>query len=150
MRAPFPTEGVVREVREETGLEIEVTRLTGVYKNMVRGVVAIMFRAHLTGGTLSTSNETERVEWWTPEDVAQRMDPAYAVRVLDALRETLPPRANPRRRTSHCERLTTSRHTPTSAHSARVAERAGVDRAEAHPTLLMYGIGGVAGLGSAG
>src|SRR3954447_23682184 len=84
-------EGVAREVREETGLDIELTRLTGVYKNMVRGVVAIMFRARVVGGTLRTSDETDRVEWWTPEDVAQGMDPAYAVRVLDALRENADP-----------------------------------------------------------
>lgn len=33
-------QGVIREVREETGLRVEVERLTGVYKNMNRGVVA--------------------------------------------------------------------------------------------------------------
>jgi ADP-ribose pyrophosphatase YjhB (NUDIX family) len=85
------TEGVSREVREETGLNIELTRLTGVYKNMVRGVVAIMFRARVTGGRLSASDEATRVEWWRHEDVAQRMDPAYAIRILDALRENADP-----------------------------------------------------------
>lgn len=50
-----------------------------------------MFRARVIGGTLRTSDETERVEWWTPEDVAQAMDPAYAVRLLDALRENADP-----------------------------------------------------------
>jgi 8-oxo-dGTP diphosphatase len=84
-------EGVAREVREETGLSVELTRLTGVYKNMVRGVVAIMFRARVTGGTLSASDESSCVEWWTPEDVAERMDPAYAVRLLDALQENADP-----------------------------------------------------------
>jgi 8-oxo-dGTP diphosphatase len=84
-------EGVIREVREETGLDIELTRLTGVYKNMVRGVIAIMFRARVTGGVLNTSDETVRVEWWSPDDVARGMDPAYAVRVLDALRENADP-----------------------------------------------------------
>jgi ADP-ribose pyrophosphatase YjhB (NUDIX family) len=83
-------DGLTREVEEETGLIVEATKLTGVYKNMVRGVVALMFRAHVTGGTLSTSDETAQVEWWTPEAVAERMDPAYAVRVLDALREDGP------------------------------------------------------------
>jgi 8-oxo-dGTP diphosphatase len=83
-------DGLKREVREETGLIIEPSQLTGVYKNMVRGVVALMFRAQVTGGTIATSDETSRVEWWTPELVAERMDPAYAVRVLDALREDGP------------------------------------------------------------
>lgn len=83
-------DGVRREVWEETGLVVEPTRLTGVYKNMPRGIVALMFRAEATGGTLSTSDETSQIEWWTPETVAERMDPAYAVRVLDAFREDGP------------------------------------------------------------
>jgi ADP-ribose pyrophosphatase YjhB (NUDIX family) len=32
-------DGVRREVREETGLDVEVEALTGVYKNMRRGVI---------------------------------------------------------------------------------------------------------------
>jgi 8-oxo-dGTP diphosphatase len=38
-------DGVRREVREETGVDVEVERLTGVYKNMPRGIVAaLVFR----------------------------------------------------------------------------------------------------------
>ena len=37
-------EGVCREVREETGVDVAVERLTGVYKNMPRGIVALVFR----------------------------------------------------------------------------------------------------------
>jgi 8-oxo-dGTP diphosphatase len=36
--------GVRREVFEETGIRITVGRLTGVYKNMRIGVVALVFR----------------------------------------------------------------------------------------------------------
>jgi len=38
-------EGVRREVREETGVNITVERLTGVYKNLTAGVVALVFAA---------------------------------------------------------------------------------------------------------
>jgi 8-oxo-dGTP diphosphatase len=37
-------EGVRREVAEETGVQVEVERLTGVYKNVKRGIVALVFR----------------------------------------------------------------------------------------------------------
>ncbi len=37
-------DGVRREVREETGIPVVVERLTGVYKNMPRAVVALVFR----------------------------------------------------------------------------------------------------------
>jgi 8-oxo-dGTP diphosphatase len=79
-------DGLKREVMEETGLAVEPVRLTGVYKNMARGIVALIFLARITDGEPTTSDETTEVEWWTPEIVTERMDPAYAVRILDALR----------------------------------------------------------------
>ncbi|GIJ52340.1 NUDIX hydrolase [Virgisporangium aliadipatigenens] len=83
-------DGLKREVLEETGLAVEPTRLTGVYKNMARGIVALMFTARITGGTPTVSDETSQVEWWTAEMVSSRMDAAYAVRILDALRQDGP------------------------------------------------------------
>jgi 8-oxo-dGTP pyrophosphatase MutT (NUDIX family) len=80
-------DGLRREVLEETGLTIEPIRLTGVYKNMSQGVVALVFRSRVANGTPVPTAESDRVEWWTPEAIAQRMDPAYAVRVLDALND---------------------------------------------------------------
>ena len=38
-------DGVRREVEEETGIPVHVERLTGVYKNMRRGIVALHGRA---------------------------------------------------------------------------------------------------------
>jgi 8-oxo-dGTP diphosphatase len=83
-------DGLKREVIEETGLTIDPVRLTGVYKNMPRGIVALVFLARIRSGELSTSDETSRVEWWSPEKIKDRMDPAYAVRMLDALRQDGP------------------------------------------------------------
>jgi ADP-ribose pyrophosphatase YjhB (NUDIX family) len=76
---------VKREVREETGYEIEPDQMTGVYKNLSRGIVALVFRAHVTGGHRSLSEETSHVEWWDPEQILANMDEAYAIRVSDAL-----------------------------------------------------------------
>jgi 8-oxo-dGTP pyrophosphatase MutT (NUDIX family) len=79
-------DGVRREVLEETGLRIEPDRLTGAYKNMSRAIVALVFRAHVTGGALAAmTDEAARTAWLTPEEVRDRCDEAYAVRILDAL-----------------------------------------------------------------
>lgn len=78
-------EGLKREVLEETGHRIEPIRLTGVYKNMTRGVVALVFVARVVSGELRTTAETSRVEWWTPDAITQHVEEAYAVRILDAL-----------------------------------------------------------------
>ncbi|WP_434100952.1 NUDIX hydrolase [Streptomyces microflavus] len=80
-----PEQGVCREVWEETGLHVEVSQLTGVYKNMTRGVVALVFRCKPSGGTERVSGETTAVEWLTPEQINERMSEVYAIRLLDAL-----------------------------------------------------------------
>lgn len=80
-------DGLHREVREETGLDIVPDRLTGVYKNMPRGIVALVFRAHIIGGSpAGATDEVARAHWLSPDDVVARCHEAYAVRVLDGLR----------------------------------------------------------------
>lgn len=78
--------GVRREVLEETGLVIEPTQLTGVYKNLRLGVVALVFRADVTGGEAGPTDESQQVDWWSVERVGAEMGETFAVRVLDALR----------------------------------------------------------------
>ncbi|TJZ50312.1 NUDIX domain-containing protein [Streptomyces piniterrae] len=80
-----PEDGACREVLEETGIKVETERLTGVYKNMKRGVVALVFRCRPVGGEEHTSSESAEVRWFTREEVESYMVEAYAVRVLDAL-----------------------------------------------------------------
>lgn len=87
-------QGVRREVAEETGIVVEVERLTGAYKNLPRGIVALVFRCRPTGGELTTTDESRRVDWLTPDQVREHMDPAYAVRVLDALTDEPASRAH--------------------------------------------------------
>ena len=77
--------GVRREVEEETGLLVEPDRLTGVYKNLRRGVVALVFRARVIGGQARPTDESAAVEWWAPDRITTEMAETFAVRVLDAL-----------------------------------------------------------------
>src|SRR5919199_6004460 len=56
-------EGVVREVAEETGVAVEVERLTGVYKNMARGIVALVYRCRPLHGLARATIESEAVKW---------------------------------------------------------------------------------------
>src|SRR5262249_43511397 len=53
--------GLRREISEETGLNVEPDRLTGVYKNLRLGVVALVFRAHVIGGTTGPTEESAAV-----------------------------------------------------------------------------------------
>ncbi|WEB42810.1 NUDIX hydrolase [Streptomyces yunnanensis] len=83
-------DGVCREVYEETGITVRVDRLTGVYKNMSRGVVAMVFRCHAESGHERLSDESAAVEWLTREEISELMGDVYAIRVLDAFRNDDP------------------------------------------------------------
>lgn len=87
-------QGVRREVLEETGIEVQVERLTGVYKNMPRGIVALVFRCSPVGGQLIITDEALSVRWLTIEEIRRRMDPAYVVRVTDAFADRACARAH--------------------------------------------------------
>ena len=87
---------VVREVKEETGYDVEVTGLTGTYTNPnhvmayedgeVRQQFSIAFMARLVGGQARTSVESKRVEWVDPSRVdGLKMHPSMRKRLDDAL-----------------------------------------------------------------
>lgn len=60
-----------REVREESGVEIEITGFVGICKNIERDIVNIDFTARYTGGELKTSEESTEVTWATPEQAME-------------------------------------------------------------------------------
>ncbi|GGU97082.1 NUDIX hydrolase [Actinomadura cremea] len=77
--------GVRREVQEETGLRVTPISLTGVYKNMSRSIVALVFRCEVEDGSLTLSDESKAFCWATEGDVRKLATEAFAVRVLDAM-----------------------------------------------------------------
>ncbi len=78
-------DGLLREVREETGLEVAVDSLSGVYQNLERDIIALVYRCHVLGGALRATDETSSFRWLTAPECDEAMDPAYAVRLTDAL-----------------------------------------------------------------
>ncbi|MBB6470570.1 NUDIX hydrolase, partial [Sphaerisporangium rubeum] len=60
--------GLRREVREETGLDIDPITFTGVYKNMTRGIIALVFRCKVISGTLTETDEARSFRWVTADE----------------------------------------------------------------------------------
>ena len=86
--------GVRREVLEETGLAVTVERLTGVYKNLTHGIVALVYRCRPDEGEPHETEEACEIRWMTKEEVQSAMVPAFGVRVLDAFEEASQSRAH--------------------------------------------------------
>ncbi len=62
------TDAAVRETLEETGLSVSVTGLLGVY-SYTEAPVIVVYRARVTGGTLTTCEENDAVEWVKPAEI---------------------------------------------------------------------------------
>jgi 8-oxo-dGTP pyrophosphatase MutT (NUDIX family) len=92
---------VRREVREETGLEVEVTELSGVYTDPghimlyddgeARQQFSLCFRARPIGGELRTSSETVQVRWVPVADLPNYdVHPTMRMRIDHALERSRP------------------------------------------------------------
>ncbi|MFC8503157.1 NUDIX hydrolase [Pedococcus sp. NPDC057267] len=87
---------VVREVKEETGYDVEVVGITGTYTNPrhvmayddgeVRQQFSIAFRARLVGGEATPSTESREVRWIAPKDL-ENLDihPSMRMRIRHGL-----------------------------------------------------------------
>lgn len=70
-----PVETAVREAREETGLEVEVKRLVGVFtrmpsdKNGPHTMIAVVHLCEVVGGELTLSHEGLALRYWPIDEV---------------------------------------------------------------------------------
>ncbi|HZU68622.1 MAG TPA: NUDIX domain-containing protein [Ktedonobacteraceae bacterium] len=78
-------EALRREVQEETGLEIEVEKLVGVYSKPQKQEVVLAFRCHITGGTLQATEETSESRYFPPDALPENTLPKHRQRIEDAL-----------------------------------------------------------------
>jgi len=87
------TQAAVREVKEETGIDCEVTGLVGIYtdpkhiilytsNNEARQEFSILLTARATGGVPTPSSESTQVVWSAVADAEERtMDPSMRRRL---------------------------------------------------------------------
>ena len=61
-------EALHREIREEAGVEVEITGFVGICKNVEKNIVNIDFTCRYVSGELTTSDESTEVIWATPEE----------------------------------------------------------------------------------
>jgi len=62
------TDAAVRETLEETGLAVDLTGLHNVYSYPGSPVI-VVYRARVTGGTLTACAENDLLEWRAPEQI---------------------------------------------------------------------------------
>ena len=92
----------VREVKEETGIDCQVTGLVGIYSDPnhvaayddgeVRQEFSICFTTRMTGGTITTSSESAEVQFMPPDAIPNlRMHPSIRLRIQHYLENRTEP-----------------------------------------------------------
>lgn len=90
-------DAVVREVAEETGIQVRPVGIVGIFSNPrhviayddgeVRQEFSICFAAEPIGGTPSTSSESKAVRWVPPEEISELdVHPSIRERIQRGLR----------------------------------------------------------------
>lgn len=85
-------DATMREVKEETGIDCQVTGLVGIYSDPnhvaayddgeVRQEFSICFTTRMTGGTITTSSESAEVQFVSPDAIPDlRMHPSIRLRL---------------------------------------------------------------------
>lgn len=91
----------IRETREETGLDVEVNGVVGIYSDPkhvfayddgeVRQEFSICVLARVVGGTVEVSDESHEVKAFAPEEIEDLpMVPSIRLRVSDYLSGQMP------------------------------------------------------------
>lgn len=78
-------EATCREVREETGLVVQVERLVGVYSKPQKQEVVLTFRCKVIGGELQATEESRACGYFSPDALPHNTLPKHRERIVDAL-----------------------------------------------------------------
>lgn len=79
-------EALLREIFEESGINVTISGFVGVYKNVKSDIVNLDFCCKYESGVLTTSDESLDVGWFPMNEVVQMMgNPLYETRIKNML-----------------------------------------------------------------
>lgn len=78
--------GLKREVREESGVQVEIGRLAALRSNLTSSIVIFCFEARYLAGELRPSEETPQVKWVS---AARALDMISHPAILQSLQDML-------------------------------------------------------------
>ena len=80
----LPTDAVIRETFEETGLNIKVKALVGVYGKNNRDELVFVFTGRVVGGKLKETAESDENRYFKLDELPDNTIPKHIERIQDA------------------------------------------------------------------
>jgi 8-oxo-dGTP diphosphatase len=85
-------EAAIRETREESGIEVEITKFCGIFQNVNESICNTLFLAKPVGGTMTTSDESLEVGFFPIEEALEMVTfPNFRERIRCCLDEEAHP-----------------------------------------------------------
>ena len=109
----LPTEAVVREVKEETGLDVAIDRLVGVYGKTDKDELVFAFLCRIVGGEIATTDEADKCEYFEVKRIPSNTAPKHVGRIHDAIDSAVQPIFRRQTERSAREMLQVQRQAPT-------------------------------------
>lgn len=80
-----PWDGLIREVKEETGLDVENIKLAGIYSKPEKDDIVFSFICNEVGGEISINEEADQIEYFNVNELPPNTSPHQVERIKDAL-----------------------------------------------------------------
>jgi len=78
-----PWDALVREIKEETGLEAKPIQLVGVYSKPDKNEIVLSFACQVTGGELVLNDEADKLEYFNVGQIPKNTAPKHVERIKD-------------------------------------------------------------------
>jgi 8-oxo-dGTP pyrophosphatase MutT (NUDIX family) len=80
-----PWQGVIREVKEETGLDVKIDRLSGIYFTAKLNQIAFSFICRIIGGKLTINDESDKFQCFSFNRIPRNVPQRHIKRIRDAI-----------------------------------------------------------------
>jgi 8-oxo-dGTP diphosphatase len=78
-----PWEAVVREVKEEVGLDVKVEKILGLYNKPSRNNLVFSFLCKKIGGNLTLTEEADKIDWFHLSEIPNNIPDKQKERIFD-------------------------------------------------------------------
>ena len=82
-----PWDGVVRETKEETGLDVTVDRLAGLYSKPDQNEIVLSFLCKVVDGNITLTDEADQIVYFGIDNIPSNTSPKQVERIRDALKD---------------------------------------------------------------
>jgi ADP-ribose pyrophosphatase YjhB (NUDIX family) len=78
-----PWQTVIREVKEETGLNVKIVKLIAVYNKLEKNELVFLFECRMLNGKITINDEAEEIKYFDYKNMPNNIFPNHIQRIKD-------------------------------------------------------------------